>query len=248
MKKSIRSLIALVLTVLMLCSLGVTAFAEHEPIYVPDQSYREGEGQTEVYTVQIAVGPNLSGAERIRNNMLAGDYDCFILEAEDGYHILCGKFTDVRNAYRYCLMIHEDPGVGDAFVTTVQLPQAAVDEFVEHYKKDPYIVNDPLFNGWEEPTGPFIDMNSNEEETRTVYAVKFSGCDDFASMEARRDQLTSLGFDGYVVKGLGCYNVIGGVFENKDDALAYRDQIREATGRVDASVCKIQLPVSIDFT
>ena len=91
-------------------------------------------------------------------------------------------------------------------------------------------------------------MNGNEEETRTVYTVQFTGGSNFAAAEARRDELAALGFDGHVVKLLGCYIVIGGVFENREDAVAYRGQIREATGRLDSSVRMLQLPVSVDNT
>ena len=248
MKKHFRSLIALFLAVLMLSTLTVTAFAETETTYPDGQSYRSEDGQVEVYTVQVAAGPNLDGAERIRTYMLAEGFDCFLLAVDNGYRIMCGKFTDVTNAYRYCRMIREETERANAYVTSAQLPQAALDEFVEHYKKDPFVVGDVLFNGWETPTGSLIDMNGNEEETRTVYTVQFTGGSNFAAAEARRDELAALGFDGHVVKLLGCYIVIGGVFENREDAVAYRGQIREATGRLDSSVRMLQLPVSVDNT
>ena len=71
MKKVFRSVLPLLLAVLMMSSLAVAAFAE-EPAYryTDGQSYKAGEGETKVYTVQVSAGANLDGAERTRQELL----------------------------------------------------------------------------------------------------------------------------------------------------------------------------------
>ena len=75
-------------------------------------------------------------------------------------------------------------------------------------------------------------MTANEEETATVYMVQYSGGTNFKAAEMRRDELIGMGFDGYVVKIHGCYLVMAGAFENREDAYALRSEIREATSRM----------------
>lgn len=245
MKKSIRSLIALLLAVLMMSSLAVIAYAEDPTyIYTDGQYYEADESLIYVYTVQVSAGPNQSGAERTRAEMLAAGFDCFLYSVDDGFRIMCGKFQDVGNAYRYCELIKKKTERDKAYVTGAYLPESALEDFVANYKQDPKVAN-VYFNGWETPTGPFVDMNANEEETANLYTVQYSGGSNFQAAEKRRDELIQMGFDGYVVKLSGCYIIVAGVFENREDARAYRTQIQEASNRWDSSVRQLQLPVSL---
>ena len=83
--KTIRSMLALLLAVLLLGSLSVVAFAEDtEPKYPEGQSYTAEEGETQVYTVQVSAGPNLDGAERTRDQMLKAGFDSFLYEVDGG--------------------------------------------------------------------------------------------------------------------------------------------------------------------
>lgn len=246
MKKTIRSLLALLLAVLMVGSLTVAAFAEDSADKYPvGQSYKDGEGDTEVYTVQVSAGPNLDGAERTRDQMLRDGFDCFIVEKDGLYYIQCGKFQDKGNAFLYRELILDKTERERAYVTSVTLPKAAVEEFVEHYKQDPFVVGNVYFNGWETPTGEFVDMTANEEETAPIYVVQFSCGQNFKAAEFRRDELTEFGFDGYVIKVPGFYYIAAGAFDNWDDAYALCKQVRETSGRMGTGVLKIELPVSL---
>ena len=71
MKKSFRSIVALLLAVLTVCSLSAVAFADNGYTYDDDQIYQADENQTFVYTVQVSAGPSRSGAERVRSYMLS---------------------------------------------------------------------------------------------------------------------------------------------------------------------------------
>ncbi|MBR5093711.1 MAG: SPOR domain-containing protein [Oscillospiraceae bacterium] len=245
MKRSIRDLIALLLALLMLSSVAGVAFAEDAAEKYPGgQMYKSGEGDTTVYAVQIACGPNQDGAERLRDQMLRDGFDCFVLEEDGLYRILCGKFTDKNNAFLYREMILKKTEREEAFVQEVSLPKAALDAFVEHFKQDPFVAR-AEFNGWETPTGAFVDMTSNEEETAQIYVVQFSCGGNFKAAEKLRDQLTEKGFDGYVVKTPCFYRIVAGAFENREDAYALRDEIRQATGRRDSSVQLMTLPASL---
>ena len=241
--KTIRSLLALLLAVLLMASLTAVAFAEEtEPKYPEGQSYTAEEGETKVYTVQVSAGPNLVGAEYTRYQMLRAGFDCFLYEEDGLYHIMCGKFQYRYNAKLYQELIKEATDREKAFVTEVTLPDAAIEEFVEHYKQDPFVA-DPKFLGWETPTGAFLDMNINEEETQKFYVVRYSGGGNFKSAEARRDELTALGFDAYVVKVPCCYVVAVGAFDNWDDAYAFCQQVHETSKR-GACVQLLELPAS----
>lgn len=244
MKKTFRSLIALLLAVLMMASLSVTAFAE-EYSYPDGQMYEEDESQVEVYTIQIAAGPNLSGAERTRTCLLSKGYDCFIYETACCYRIMCGKFYDIVNATSYRDLIWEKLKTEEPYITKAFLPQSAIDEFYDCWKQDKLIVNNVRFNDWETPTGAFVDMTSNQEETTTIYTVQYSQGTNFKAAERRRDELIGMGFDGYVVKIYGVYLVMAGAFENRDDAREYRSEIRTASNRWDSSVQTMQLPASL---
>ncbi len=245
MKKNVRSLIALFLAVLMMASLSVTAFAEEPYTYPDGQFYEADESQVYVYTVQIAAGPNIHGAERLRTELLDKGFDCFIYEADGLYRIMCGKFADIVNATSYCALIQKKTEREDPYISNAYLPQSAIDEFNECWKKDELIVGKVRFNGWETPTGPFVDMTSNTEETTTLYTVQYSQGTNFKAAEMRRDELIGMGFDGYVVKIHGCYLVMAGAFENREDARALRSEIRVASNRWDSSVPTMVLPVSL---
>ncbi len=245
MKNSFRSGLSLLLALLMLCTLAGTALAEDPGSPYPDeQFYQADEGETEIFTVQVSAGPNLSGAEFLRSQMLKAGFDCFVYQTEGGYRIMCGKFTDRDNAVLYRDMIREETEQKNAYVTEAMLQDAVIKDFAEQFKQDP-MVRDVRFNGWETPTGAFVDMTANEEETKTLFVVLYSSGDDFKHVEARRDELVEKGFDACVVKVPSFYYVIAGAFENRDDAKAIRDQIRQATGRWGTGVTVMELPGSM---
>ena len=54
--------------------------------------------------------------------------------------------------------------------------------------------------------------------------------------------LIEKGFDAYVVRMPFFYLILAGKFDNKDDATALRDEIRNATDHWDPYVREIQLP------
>ena len=242
MKKSFRFLTAAILALLMICSSAGAALAEAPAYAYPDeQLYKAGEGETQVYTVQVSAGPNLGGAEYTRRQMLSAGFDCFLYETETGYRIMCGKFPDRSSAFRYRDLIRERAEREDAYVTDVKLPEEAIQQFREYCQKDPLVAN-ALFNGWETPTGAFVDMTANEKETRTYYVVQYSCGENFEKAEKERDELISQGFDACVVKIPCLYLVISGRFENRNDARALRDEIRHTTDRWSACVMSLALP------
>ena len=243
--KTIRSMLALLLAVLLLGSLSVVAFAEDtEPKYPEGQSYTADEGETQVYTVQVSAGPNLDGAERTRDQMLKAGFDSFLYEVDGGYRIMCGKFQYRYNAKLYLELIKEATKRENAYVTDVTLPDAAIEDFVEHYQKDPFVAK-AKFLGWETTDLKFVDMNVSEEETATVYIVRYSGGANFKAAEARAKELTEQGFDGYLIKVPCCYIVAAGAFDNWDEAYALCKQIRETTGRMGTGVQELKLPASL---
>ncbi len=245
MKKTIRSLLALLLAVLMMGSLAVTAFAEDaKEKYPAGQSYKDSEGDTTVYTVQIAAGPNKDGAERTRDELLKAGFDCFVVEENGLYRILCGKFQYKNNAFLYRELILDKTEREVAYVTEVSLPKAAVEEFGKCFKQDPFVAK-AIYTGWETPTGTFVDTTTNEEETAQIYVVQCSCGDNFKGAEQRRDQLTELGFESYVVKVPFFYYIVVGAFDNRDDALDLCMQIREATGNTGIGVRMLELPASL---
>lgn len=243
MKKSFRTVIALLLAAVTLCSLSAVAFAENPGYtYTADQTYQADENQVFVYTVQVSAGCNLSGAERVRDYMLSKGFDGFIFEVDGGYRIMSGKFPHREDAWNYCDLIHKKTERGTAYVTDVRLPQEAIDEFAENFRHDPLVANKVTFRGWENPSGPFIDMALNEEETAPVFAVQYGAGNSFKGAERARDMLIEKGFDAYVVRMPFFYLILAGKFDNKDDATALRDEIRVATDHWDPYVREIQLP------
>lgn len=247
MKKVFRSLFTLLLAVLMMSSLAVAAFAE-EPAYryTDGQSYKAGEGETKVYTVQVSAGANLDGAERTRQELLKDGFDAFVFQEENGrYRIMSGKFKNRYDAELYLELLKEVTKRDKAYVTDVALPDSAIEDFVANYKKDPRVVDDVKYNGWETPTGAFVDATFTEEETADLYIVRFSGGINFKAAEQRRDELAEKGFDAYVLKIPGFYIIGAGAFESREEAIALRDEIRQATGRWGTTVQQLELPVSM---
>lgn len=246
MKKSIRSMLALLLAVLTLASLGASACAEDPACpYTAEQYYEADENQTQVFTVQVSAGPYQDGAERTRDYMLSKGFDCFVYAADGGYRIMCGKFESKWDACRYRDLIRKETERKKAYVTDVRLPDTAIEDFKANYKQDPRVVGDVNYNGWESPTGAFVDMTGNKEETKVLYAVLYSSGINFQAAEKRRDELTEMGFDGYVAKIPGCYLVLAGAFEERDEALEYRAQIRESSGRWGTTIRQLELPASL---
>ena len=246
MKNTIRSMITLLLAVLLLCSLSVGALAENTKAIYPDgQSYKEGEGDTQFYTVQVSAGPNLDGAERTRTQLINAGFDCFVYEVDGGYRIMCGKFPSAYDAMLYRDLIREATKRDNAYVTDVKLPDSAREDFLKVYKQDPLVVGKAMYNGWEDPTGKFVDMTANEEETALIYVVQYSCGGNFKAAEQRRDELTEKGYDGYVVKVPCFYHIVAGAFDNWNDALALCLEIRQATGNSGCSVQRLSLPASL---
>ena len=242
MKKSFRSILALLLAALTLCSLSAAAFADDGGyIYTDEQIYQADESQVFVYTVQVSAGPSRSGAERVRSYMLSKGFDSFLYEVDGGYRIMCGKFPHREDAWAYCGLIHDKTDRATAYVTDARLPQEAIDDFAENYRHDPKVAKVD-FRGWENPSGPFIDMALNEEETELVYAVQYGAGNSFKGAERSRDMLIEKGFDAYVVRMPFFYLIMAGKFDNKDDAAALRDEICAATDHWDPYVREIQLP------
>ena len=243
MKKTFRSVIALLLAALTVCSLSVVAFAEDQTCpYADEQIYQADENQVFVYTVQVSAGCSRSGAERVRSYMLSKGFDSFLFEVDGGYRIMCGKFPHAEDAWAYCDLIHKKTERDTAYVTDVRLPQDAIDAFAESFRHDPLVAYKVNFRGWENPSGPFIDMALNAEETAPVYAVPYGAGDSFKGAERARDMLIEKGFDAYVVRMPFFYLILAGKFDNKDDATALRDEIRNATDHWDPYVREIQLP------
>ena len=174
--------------------------------------------------------------------MLSKGFDGFILEVEGGYRIMSGKFPHAEEAWAYCDLIHKKTERDTAYVTDVRLPQEAIDEFAENFRHDPLVANKVAFRGWENPSGPFIDMALNEEETAPVFAVQYGAGNSFKGAERSRDMLIEKGFDAYVVRMPFFYLIMAGKFDNKDDAAALRDEICAATDHWDPYVREIQLP------
>ena len=243
MKKGFRTVIALLLAAITVCSLSAVAFAEDPGYtYTAGQTYQADENQVFVYTVQVSAGCHLSGAERVRDYMLSKGFDGFIFEVDGGYRIMSGKFPHAQDAWAYCDLIHNKTERDTAYVTDVRLPQEAIDEFAENFRHDPLVFNKVAFRGWENPSGPFIDMALNEEETAPVFAVQYGAGNSFKGAERARDMLIEKGFDAYVVRMPFFYLIMAGKFDNKDDATALRDEIRVATDHWDPYVREIQLP------
>ena len=243
MKKSIRSVIALLLAALTICSLSVVAFAEDPGYtYADEQIYQADENQVFVYTVQVSAGSSRSGAERVRSYMLSQGFDSFLYEVDGGYRIMCGKFPHAEEAWAYCALIHKKTDRGTAYVTDARLPQDAIDAFAESFRHDPLVAYKLEFRGWENPSGPFIDMALNEEETAPVFAVQYGAGNSFKGAERARDMLINEGFDAYVVRMPFFYLILVGKFDNKEDAAALRDEICSVTEHWDPYVREIQLP------
>lgn len=250
MKKTMRSALALLLAALLLCALAAAACAEapeeeESPyLYAEGQFFEADEEQESYYTVQVSACRDRESAERSCTKMLEAGFDCFVYETDGGYRVMCGKFRHVEDAVRYRDLIRENTPREDAYVTEAFLPASAREDFLESWKKDPQIVGDPDFNDWETPSGPFLDLTANEEETRLVYTVQYSSGTSFRAAQERRDELIALGYDAAVVKDWGCYLVLTGAFENREDAKLFRDQIRSETKHWSADVRQIELPES----
>ncbi len=242
MKKLMRSAFALLLAVLMIASLAAAAYADPGSVYADEQFYEEDEGLDPCYTVQVSAGCSLEGAEYTRWTMLNAGFDCFVYQVGSGYRIMCGKFQNKQDAVRYRDMIREKTGREKAYVTEARLPDSAREDFLAGLKQDPLVVGKVDFSNWETPTGAFLDMTANEEETSLFYTVEYSGGTNFKIAEARRDELIAQGYDATVVKTWGCYHVLTGAFENRDEARALRNEIRLNTGHWGAGVLAIQLP------
>ena len=246
MKKTLRSALALLLAALMLCTLAATALAEEPEYTYPDEQYFEEDETLETYyTVQVVAGPYQRGAEQTRLEMLEAGFDAFVYKTDAGYRVMCGKFLREGDAIIYRDLIRENTDRKDAYVVEAYLPESAREDFLDHWKEDPMIVGDANFNGWEKPTGTFLDMTANEEETKPVYTIQYSSGTSFRAAEQRRDELIELGYKAAVVKEWGGYLVLTGSFDSREEAKAFRNELRSITNHWSADVRQLELPESL---
>ena len=131
MKKTLRTLMALLLVAATVFSAFPVAFAYGGYSY--GQFYYADCGTTKVYTIQFSAGPYLSGAEKNRDSMLDYGNDAFVYSKNDYYYIMTGKFRSYSDAQSYLNSVKYIKGAEDGYITTAYLPEYAVCDFENVY-------------------------------------------------------------------------------------------------------------------
>ncbi len=88
--------------------------------------YRERNGETLAFTVQLAGGTSFGGAERTRDAMTAAGYPSFVYESSRVYMIMTGAFANEADAEALLEDIWMNTGRSDAYVTRAWLPASIV--------------------------------------------------------------------------------------------------------------------------
>ncbi len=124
---------------------AVTSFEDEYWGYWPDddtdwwywfedgQYYEADYNQTKVYTVQVAATKYLSGAEKIRDEMMGYGFDCFVYKYDGNYRIMCGKFDSYSEAEVYQKSIVKYTSYSRAYINNAWLPYYAVIHFQDVY-------------------------------------------------------------------------------------------------------------------
>ena len=88
-------LLSFALTLAIVLTLGVSAFAEGS--YAADQSYTQDKSQENVYAVKLrsAVGES---CEELRDRLLAAGFDAYLYETDGKTVVMCGKFRSMTDA------------------------------------------------------------------------------------------------------------------------------------------------------
>ena len=88
-------LLSFALTLAIVLTLGVSAFAEGS--YAADQSYTQDKSQENVYAVKLrsAVGES---CEELRDRLLAAGFDAYLYETDGKTVVMCGKFRSMSDA------------------------------------------------------------------------------------------------------------------------------------------------------
>lgn len=131
MKKTLRTILAMLLLAATVFSAFPAAFAKSR--YASGQFYCADWGTTDVYTIQFSAGRNLGGAEKNRDSMLDYGNDAFVYSKDDYYYIMTGKFRSYSDAKSYLNSVKNIKGAEDGYITTVCLPEDAVNDFESVY-------------------------------------------------------------------------------------------------------------------
>ena len=255
MNRMTRTLIALALMLLMLLPLCASAFAASSadcaedlrlnPYAVPSgQYYESADADTDVYTVQVAVGGNYDGAMARAGGLIAKGLDGFVLNSTGAYYVMCGKFYSEYDALCYGELIHTDPAERSAYMTPVTLPKKAVDTFQYIFYGAVRVCGDSsaMETHWEDPTGAYF--RSDAEDTVEVYTVQISRGTCFTRAEFLRDRMERYGYPAFVYKTELVYKIMTGMFEDRSEAKEYCRLISSNTQEYDGVVKSARVPVS----
>ena len=256
MNRLTRRFIALSLTLLVLLSLGASAFAAapmasgaedlrlNAYSFPQNQYYEAASGDTYVLTIQIAAGYSRDGAQARANELIANGLDGFVLLDNGMYYVMSGKFGSEYDALCYGELIHTDPQEDSAYLTSAMLPKDAVQVFQGTFYHAVRVNPDSrvMETFWEQPTGDLF--RADDEDTVEVYTVQFSKGSCFPRCESVRDRLERYGYPAFVYKVDLKYKTMTGMFLDRSEAKAYCKLIRRNTKESDAIVKSAFVPKS----
>lgn len=243
MRHGIRSVLALLLALLTVCSIPLVTASADGYRYPEDQYFTEDTSLTKGYAVQVSAAKDYASAVKRRNSMLEKGYDAYTYYVNGFYRTMCGKFRNYEEANHYRDHICSHTDRSDAYLTNVYLPEWAYNQFEMIYMTDPFNTQGQPYTAWEKPTGAFYDGDS-AAGTKLVYTVQISAGTNFSRQEQHRDSLNALGFDAFVYKKNGNYKTMSGMFERRSDADARCAAIKTYTDENDAYVTQVAIPTS----
>lgn len=251
MKRTVFSLLSVLVVLSMLFSLSAVAFADG---FERDQYYEEDRNGEIVYTVQISATESLSGAENLRNRMLGLGFDCFVYNSYGLYHVMCGKFYSKADAETYRNAIIGSTDRSSAYVTTALLPAGLVEAFAEVYSDGLNIVTqndadkmphramvDLALAPNTFASGQYYEADVNQW---CIFTIQVSAHVGLGTAEADRDKMLAKGYDSFVYYNGCMYYVMCGKFPTPYEALCYGESIHTDPSRYSAYMNTALLPLS----
>lgn len=233
-KISEKQLLAFVLAMAIVLTLGVSAFAEGS--YAADQHFTQDKSQESVYAVKVRSGAEESGTE-LRDRLLEAGYDAYLYETKDKTTVMCGKFRDLADATACREEINESVEGVKTFIGSAWLPAEAIDAFEAGPQESA-----PAEAA--QPTTTRSTCSLQDTVGSEVYTVALSTVQDTSYAESLVGKMQKAGFDAFIQESGNGFRVMSGKFHDICNALLYRDCIWSNTDWTDTIIVTVTVPES----
>ena len=225
-------LLAIVLALAMIASLGVSAFAEGS--YAADQRYVQDKEQEEVYAIRVASRTEVE-PEALRDELLKAGFDAYLYEKGDKISVLCGKFREFEDALACRDEITKTVKGVKVYLSCAWLPAEVIDAFEAGPSKPE---ETPAAQSTPAQTKRRTSSWDDTEGTQ-VYTVALSSSQKAEYAQSICEKMEKAGFDAFIMEENGSYHVMSGKFHDICNALKYRDCIWSNTDRTDTYITEV---------